>query len=122
MDSPASRRPASQAARAAQHGRAAPAARCPAPGRFAGRTPAVLARRQARHTKRPRTAKNQWGPGRCENHHMLRLTSQVLLLLGVLSAAAGLVVERRSGKRRIQKAPFIMLVTVLLLLGIGTAV
>lgn len=59
------------------------------------------------------------GPGRCDNQVMLRITWQALSLLAVLCAAAGLVVERRSGKRRIPKGTFVGIVIILLLGGIG---
>jgi uncharacterized membrane protein YsdA (DUF1294 family) len=50
---------------------------------------------------------------------MLRITAQALMLAAVLFAAAGLIVQRRTGERRIPKAIFVMLLTALLLGGIA---
>ena len=50
---------------------------------------------------------------------MLRIVSQVLLLVGVLFAAAGLVIERRAGRWQISTPAFVLLLTALLLAAAG---
>lgn len=50
---------------------------------------------------------------------MLLIAAQALFMVALLLAAAGLILERRTGKRQIRKATFVTLLTVLLLGAMG---